>query len=178
MVSRPENNEYKPYFSTYVNLVPEGDLIQILDKQVDETISLLKDLTDDQSHYRYGPDKWTIKEMIGHVADTERIMGYRMLCIARGDTASLPGFDDKVYAINGDFNRLTMGELLENLAVVRKSTILLLKQFTPEAWLRKGNANNSEVTVRALAYIVAGHELHHRRIIKDRYFGSENYPVE
>jgi uncharacterized damage-inducible protein DinB len=170
-----ETTEYAPYYSTYVDLVPEGNMIDILTQQIDETSVILKDVTDQQAHFRYGVGKWSIKEVIGHIADTERIMGYRLLSIARGETAELPGYNDNEYVENAMFNERSLKDLLENLKVIRQSTIQLIKSLPKEAYLRKGKANGSEVTVRALIFIIAGHELHHRNLIKVRYMGSREF---
>lgn len=171
-----EKNEYAPYYSTYVELVPYGDLLNILDQQMAETITLLQDITEQQAHFRYGPGKWDIKEVIGHLADTERIMGFRLLSIARGETIALPGYNDVAYVQNAAFDKQSLEELLQNLTVVRQSTIHLIKSLTGEDWLRRGIANNYEVTARALIVIIAGHEIHHRTIIRDRYISSEAFP--
>lgn len=176
MQKRPEANEYNPYYATYINLLPEGDIIHILEKQMTETNLLLKDISESEGHFRYAPNKWSIKEVIGHIADTERIMAYRLLSIARGEAAPLPGYNDDMYVLRAAFDKQSMQNLLANLAIVRQSTVHLLKSLDREAWLQKGVANNSEVTVRALAYIIAGHELHHRKIIKERYLSSVAYP--
>ncbi|MGG2092261.1 DinB family protein [Bacillus sp. S13(2024)] len=176
MQKRPEANEYNPYYATYINLLPEGDIVHILEGQMKETNLLLKDISESEGHFRYAPNKWSIKEVIGHIADTERIMGYRLLSIARGETAELPGYNDDMYVLRAAFDKQSMQDLLENLTVVRQSTVHLLKSLDKEAWLQRGIANNSEVTVRALANIIAGHELHHRQIIKERYFSSDAYP--
>ena len=117
------------------------------------------------------------KEVIGHIADTERIMAYRLLSIARGETAELPGYNDDMYVLKAAFDKQSMQDLIDNLIVVRHSTVHLLKSLDQDTWLQRGNANKSEVTVRALAYIIAGHELHHLQIIKERYLGSNAYPV-
>ncbi|PEO34402.1 DinB family protein [Bacillus toyonensis] len=171
MQKRPGTNEYNPYYSTYIKLVPDGDIIHILEQQMKETNLLLKDISDSEGHFRYAPNKWSIKEVIGHIADTERIMAYRLLSIARGETAELPGYNDDMYVLRAAFDKQSMQDLLTNLTVVRQSTVHLLKSLDKDAWLQRGIANNSEVTVRALANIIAGHELHHRQIIKVRYFG-------
>ncbi|AFU13578.1 MULTISPECIES: DinB family protein [Bacillus cereus group] len=171
MQKRPDANEYNPYYSTYINLIPNGDIIRILEQQMKETNLLLKDIPDSEGHFRYAPNKWSIKEVIGHIVDTERIMAYRLLSIARGETAELPGYNDDMYVLRA------AQDLLENLTVVRQSTVHLLKSLDKEAWLQRGIANNSEVTVLALANIIAGHELHHRQIIKERYLGSNAYPA-
>lgn len=175
MQKRPGTNEYNPYYSTYIKLVPDGDIIHILEQQMKETNLLLKDISDSEGHFRYAPNKWNIKEVIGHIADTERIMAYRLLSIARGETAELPGYNDDMYVLRAAFDKQSMQDLLENLTVVRQSTVHLLKSLDKDAWLQRGIANNSEVTVRALANIIAGHELHHRQIIKVRYFGANAF---
>ncbi|MBJ8105790.1 MULTISPECIES: DinB family protein [Bacillus cereus group] len=177
MQKRPEANEYNPYYSTYINLIPDGDIIHILEQQMKETNLLLKDISDSDGHFRYAPNKWSIKEVIGHIADTERILAYRLLSIARGETAELPGYNDDMYVLRAAFDKQSMQDLLENLTVVRQSTMYLLKSLDKEAWLQRGIANNSEVTVLALANIIAGHELHHRQLIKERYLGSKAYPA-
>ncbi|MFF2752995.1 DinB family protein [Psychrobacillus sp. NPDC058041] len=171
-----EKNEYAPYYSTYVELVSDGDFIQTLVQQMEETIALLQDISDHQAHFRYAPEKWTLKEVIGHIADTERIMSFRLVSIARGETVALPGYNDNEYVQNASFNKQAVEDLLQNLYIVRQSTIHLIKSLSSEDLLRRGTANNSEVTVRALIVIIAGHELHHRNIIRDRYISSEDYP--
>ncbi|PGD17487.1 DinB family protein [Bacillus toyonensis] len=175
MQKRPGTNEYNPYYSTYIKLVPDGDIIHILEQQMKETNLLLKDISDSEGHFRYAPNKWSIKEVIGHIADTERIMAYRLLSIARGETAKLPGYNDDMYVLRAAFDKQSMQDLLTNLTVVRQSTVHLLKSLDKDAWLQRGIANNSEVTVRALVNIIAGHELHHRQIIKVRYFGANAF---
>ncbi|PEK42014.1 damage-inducible protein DinB [Bacillus toyonensis] len=175
MQKRPGTNEYNPYYSTYIKLVPDGDIIHILEQQMKETNLLLKDISDSEGHFRYAPNKWSIKKVIGHIADTERIMAYRLVSIARGETAELPGYNDDMYVLRAAFDKQSMQDLLTNLTVVRQSTVHLLKSLDTDAWLQRGIANNSEVTVRALANIIAGHELHHRQIIKVRYFGANAF---
>lgn len=177
MQIRPKASEYNFYYATYINLVSDGNIIHILEQQIEETNFLLKEISDSEGLFRYAPTKWSIKEVIGHIADTERIMAYRLLSIARGETAELPGYNDDMYVLKAAFDKQSMKDLLENLIVVRQSTVHLLKSLDKDTWLQKGNANKSEVTVRALAYIIAGHELHHLQIIKERYFGSNRYPV-
>jgi uncharacterized damage-inducible protein DinB len=176
MNQKLESNKYAPYYSTYVKLVPEGEILHILMQQMEESTAYLRDLTEQQARFSYGDGKWTIKEVIGHVADTERIMAYRLLSFARGETVELPGYDDNNYVKNALFNEQSVQQLLQNLMIVRQSTIHLIKSLPSKAYLRRGKANGSEVTVRALMYIIAGHELHHRKIIKQRYMGSEHFP--
>ena len=169
MISKPETNEYPPYYKEYVNHVPDGELLQILDDQQKETKKLLMDLSEEMAEYQYAPGKWTIKEVIGHITDTERIMCYRLLSIARGEKGMLPGYTDDDYVKRGQFNRFSLSDLLHHQALVRQHTILLLSSLDEEAMRQRGNANGSEVTALAIAYIIAGHEMHHRRLIKDRY---------
>ncbi|WP_409303113.1 DinB family protein [Peribacillus sp. SCS-155] len=169
MNRRPEQDEFHSYYSTYVAMVPEGDIITILEKQIEETIDLLEDLSDDQALFRYGEDKWSIKEVLGHVTDTERVFSYRLLSIARGETAALPGYDQNAYVEMASFDNQPLVLLVENFRAVRQSTLYLLKSLNEDTWLLRGNANGSDVTVRALAYMIAGHELHHRRILQERY---------
>ncbi|WP_097160269.1 DinB family protein [Bacillus oleivorans] len=176
MYQRPDTDEYNQHYSNYIRLIPDGDIIEILNNQIDDTITLLQGLKEEQSLFKYGPDKWTIKEVIGHITDTERIMGYRILCIARGETISLPGYDDVAYVRNAHFNKVSITELLDHFKIVRQSTAQLVKSLESNDWLRRGIANNSNVSVRALINLVAGHELHHRKLIKERYIGSDQYP--
>jgi hypothetical protein len=173
----PGIKEYDAYFSRYVNLLPEGDIVAILEQQIKETKILLQNLTETQGLFRYAPNKWSVKEIIGHLTDTERILGYTLLCVARGENKELPRYDKDVYVQNGAFDKQTINELLLNLTIVRNATSQLLKSLNPEDWLRRGIANGSEVTVRALASILAGHELHHCNIMKEFYFGSNKFPL-
>jgi hypothetical protein len=176
MINRPEKDEYAPYYLPYVNAVPEGDIISILTKQLEDTKLLLKEVTEEQGKFHYAPGKWSIKEVVGHMTDTERIMAYRLMSIARGETVSLPGFDESLYVANSSFNDQAFEQLLEHFSVVRDSTLVLLQSLNEDAWLRKGLANNTGVTVRGIAYIIAGHAMHHCKIIKERYLESKDFP--
>jgi uncharacterized damage-inducible protein DinB len=175
---RPEIGEYDSYFSRYINLVPDGDILDILEQQNKETNTLLKDISDTQGQFKYSSNKWSVKEVIGHLTDTERILGYTLLCIARGEAQSLPSYDKNVYVKSAAFDKQSLEDLLANLTTVRKSTLQLLKSLNSEDWLRRGRANGSEVTVRALVIILVGHELHHRKIIKEFYIGSKDFPLK
>ena len=166
---RPEPGEYAPFYQPYIALVPASDLLATLALQSREWKSLLAGLTDAQAEFRYEPGKWSIKEVVGHVADTERIFAYRILRIARGDQTPLSGFEQDDYVREGNFVARKLTDLLDEFASVRHSTLALLRSFGPQAWTRRGNANQREVTVRALGFIIAGHERHHRAIIEQRY---------
>jgi hypothetical protein len=169
MHQRPATNEYAPYFENYVKIVPQGDLLLILPQQLKETVSLLRDVTDADGEYRYDSGKWSLKEVIGHMSDTERIMGYRLLRIARGDQTPLSGFDENLFVQSASFGLRSVQDLTEDLASVRQNTLNLLYGLTDEAWMRAGVVNETHVTVRAIGYIIAGHELHHRQVLEERY---------
>lgn len=168
-VVRPAKSEYDPYYHRYISLVPDDDVLVALDQQLSETLILLRSLSEQHGTFRYEPGKWSAKEVLGHLIDTERIMSYRALCIARSDRTPLPGFEQDDYVKAGAFDHRTVGNLAREFEQVRRSTISLFRNLEPNAWERIGIANNVEVSVRALAYIIAGHELHHKAILKDRY---------
>ncbi|HMV48768.1 MAG TPA: DinB family protein [Blastocatellia bacterium] len=169
MNTKPATNEYAPYYDKYVSVVPEGDIVGTLEQQLAATQSLLRDLPEERGTDRYAPDKWSIKELFGHIIDTERIMSYRALRIARGDATPLPGFEQDGYITHGNFNARSLSDLAAELETVRRATLFLFKNLSDEAWLRRGVASENEITVRALAYIIAGHELHHLEILRSRY---------
>lgn len=168
-MERPLEGEYGAHFEPYVRIVPDGNIIDMLAARAGETESLIASLSETQAEHRYAPGKWSVKEVIGHMVDTERIMAYRLLRIARGDRTPLAGFDENEFVKGASFSLRSPAELSEDYAAVRRSTLTLLRGLTEEAWLRTGVANNSELTVRALAYIIAGHELHHLHIMRERY---------
>ncbi len=168
-VARPAADEYAPYFGRYIALVPEGDVLDVLRRQVDDTAALVGKLSDRDADFRYADGKWSIKEVIGHVADTERIMAYRALCFARGETASLPGFDENAYVAHAKFGGRTLDDLVAELRMVRAATVPLFAGLDTEELLRRGTANNRAYSVRSVAYIVAGHERHHASILAERY---------
>lgn len=168
-VLRPIKSEYDPYYERYIKLVPEEDILITLDQQLSETQILLRSISEQHGSFRYEPGKWSVKEVLGHLIDSERIMSYRALRIARGDRTPIPGFEQDDYVKNGAFDERSVPSLGREFEQVRRSTISLFRNLEPEAWERRGTANNVEVSVRALAYIVAGHELHHKALLKDRY---------
>ncbi len=169
MSNRPAKDEYAPYYETYISLVPEGSLESTLTKQLEETTRMLLAISEEQANHRYASGKWSLKEVLGHITDTERIMSYRLLRIARGDKTPLAGFDEEAFVKGASFSSCAWSELLEDYIAVRRSTLTLLRGLSEEAWNRRGVANNSELSARALAYIICGHELHHRRVIQERY---------
>lgn len=169
MKAKPAADEYASYYSKYTSLVPDGDIVTALAEQVETTLALLRTLTDEQGNSRYAPGKWSIKELIGHIIDAERIFAYRALRIARGDQTPLPGFEQDDYIPNANFDARQLADLAAEFETVRQSTLFLLRNLSEEAWLRRGVASDNPVSVRALAHIIAGHELHHMEILRSRY---------
>jgi hypothetical protein len=168
-VLRPQPSEYAAYYEKYVALVPGADVMAALETQQMLTTQLLAARSEREGNFRYAPDKWTLKEVIGHVVDAERVFSYRALRIGRGDATPLSSFEQDSYVANGNFNERALADLADEYDHVRNATLSLYQGFTGEAWGRRGTASNNEVTVRALAFIIAGHELHHRRILEEKY---------
>jgi hypothetical protein len=169
MTKRPDSTEFAPEYAKYISLVPDGDIVAILVRQFDTTCALLSPLPEEGAAYAYAPGKWSIKELIGHVLDAERILAYRALCIARNDKTPLPGFEQDDYVAGANFNARSLSSLLEEFKAVRNATVQLFTHFTDEQWQRRGTANQLEITARALAYGIAGHELHHADVLRTRY---------
>jgi hypothetical protein len=170
MNKRPESSEYGDFYAKYVALVPEeGELVSILGEQSVRTFAFLEELSEEQGNYRYAPEKWSIKQMIGHLTDNERIMSYRLLRIARGDGTPLAGYEENDYVQAGDFDRFSMKEMLAHFKIVRGSTLALLASLPEESWTRTGTANHAPMSVRAQACVLIGHELHHLNVLKERY---------
>ncbi|MCM3123209.1 DinB family protein [Mesobacillus sp. AQ2] len=169
MLKRPDLEEFPVYMRSYVQLIPEGDIIQILNGQMASTQEIFSAVTEKQAEYRYAEGKWTLSEVLGHLTDTERIMNYRILRIARGDKSPLMGFDENEYVQEASFNERPIADLLEDYQNVRRATISLLKGLPQKSLQNKGNANGFEVTVETIAYMIAGHELHHIKIIQEKY---------
>ena len=169
-IARPEPGEYAPHYEKYIALVVGEDILTILDQQRRQTMLLLSGRDEDEGNFRYAPDKWSAKEILGHLCDTERIFAYRALRFSRGDSTPLAGFEQDDYVRNGPFANHPLSDLVEEFIAVRRATLSLLRSLDEAAWMRRGVANNNEVSVRGLAYIIAGHELHHRRILEEKYF--------
>ena len=167
---RPEPGEYAPFYETYVSKVQGGDVMSQLESQRLQTAQLFAASSERDGNFRYAPGKWTIKEVVGHLSDSERIFSYRALRIARGDQTPLPGFEQDDYVKNGNFAEQSVADLVAEFGSVRAATLALFRSLNAEAWSRRGTASEKPVTVRALAFIIAGHELHHREILKERYF--------
>ena len=171
-IGRPQPGEYAPYYDRYISLVQGEDIVDTLDQQRRQMMLLLSGRDEQDGDFRYAPDKWSAKEVLGHICDTERVFAYRALRIARGDTTPMEGFEQDDYVRNGPFAERPLEDLVEDFISVRRATMCLLRNLDEAAWLRRGIANKNEVTVRALAYTIAGHELHHRRILQEKYFAK------
>jgi hypothetical protein len=171
-IDRPQSGEYAPYYDRYISLVAGDDVLKTLDQQRREMMLLLSCRDDADGDFRYAPEKWSAKEVLGHICDTERVFVYRALRISRADATPMEGFEQDNYVRNGPFANRPLADLVEDFIAVRRATLSLLRNLDEAAWLRRGVANKNEVTVRALAYIIAGHELHHRRILEEKYFAA------
>lgn len=166
---RPDSTEYGSWYAGYVSLVPEEDVLSAIETQSSETQKLLSSLDEAKAGHRYAEGKWSVKEVIGHVTDAERVFGYRALCISRGEQQPLPGFDEKEYMANATFDAWKVGDLAEMYALGRRANIVMFRNLPDEAWTRRGIASDNPVSVRALAYIIVGHERHHLKVLRERY---------
>jgi hypothetical protein len=169
MARRPAANEYPAFFDTYIRLVEEADLGEIMARQIDETMTYYRGLSEAQAGYRYAPDKWSVKQVLGHLADTERVMQYRALGVARGDQTSFPGFEQDDYVATAGSDVRPWSSLLDELKAVRQSSVHLFRALDDTALDRVGKVNQKAMTARALGYVIVGHERHHLALLKDRY---------
>jgi len=169
MNQRPNTTEYAAYYHTYVGKVPDGNIVNLLEKQMNSTLELLKGLSETQGNHRYEESKWSIKELVNHILDTERVFAYRALCISRGDQTPLPGFSQDDYVAAFDADARSMEALIEEFEAIRRATTTLFKSYNEEMLLRIGTASDYPVSVRALGFIILGHELHHINILTERY---------
>jgi DinB superfamily len=166
---RPKSNEYAPYYEKYVSLVNENNIVSAMINQADELKQIFSQITDAQGLYAYAEGKWTIKEVLGHLIDGERVFAYRAYRISRNDKTQLASFEQDDYIANGYFNDTKIADLIEEFYLLRKANTIFLNNLTEEAWLYTGTASEATVSVRALAYIMVGHVRHHTNILKDRY---------
>ena len=168
MIAVPDRTEAADYYFTYINQV-QGDLLGILEAQSDETTTLLRGVSEEQSRYRYAPDKWSIREALGHVNDAERLFVFRAFWFARGFDSPLPSFEQDVAARAARADERTLSSHLEEFRSIRAATLSFFRSLSEEAWMRRGMASGNPFSVRALAYITAGHVVHHNRILRERY---------
>lgn len=169
MVGKPDKSEYVPYYERYIELVQGEDILKFLSAQIDSTVWYLRTLSDTQGDFRYAPDKWCVKEVVGHMIDTERVFAYRALSIARQDKASLPGFEQDDWVRTAGSGGQQLAELTSEFECVRRSNLYFFQHLERDAWQRRGIASGREFTVRAIAYIIAGHERHHLQILQTKY---------
>jgi DinB superfamily len=170
-MQKPSGNEYpqNKYFSYYIEQVDYQNVIEALTVNKDVVIDLFKNMSEEQKNFRYEVGKWSPYEILGHLTDTERIFGYRALCIARGEKKPLPGFDENEYADAARFSEVSFESLLEQYRLVREGSLALFKTFTDEVASQVGNANGNPVSAKALIWMIAGHEIHHLRVLKEKY---------
>ena len=171
MISRPADNEHAPFYATYISKVPDGDLLNFMELQPDEFNGLINDLTDEQAIEPPAPGKWSVKQVLGHLCDTERIMGYRALRFARADKTEIEGFEQDDYVAAANSNARSATELLAELKSVRGATLSLLESLTTAESERSGMANGKSISVRALAYVIAGHAQHHLELLRKQLAG-------
>jgi uncharacterized damage-inducible protein DinB len=168
-MTRPNPTDYAAPHAGYVDLVDEDDILSAMQEQSSSTQKLLAGLDESRAAYRYGEGKWSVKEVIGHIVDSERIMGYRALCVARGESQSLPGYDENDYVANASFDSWKLGDLAEAYALARRANLVFFHNLPDEAWSRRGTANQYPVSVRGLAYVIVGHERHHLKVLREKY---------
>ncbi len=168
-MTRPTPSEYSPYHAAYVALVPEEDVLSAMEQQSSVMQKVLASLDETRGAYRYAEGKWSVKEVIGHIVDAERIFGFRALAIARGEAQPLPGFDENAYVENASFEDWKLGQLAELYALVRRANIVFYGNLRDETWDRRGTASDVAVSVRGLAYVIVGHDRHHLKVLHERY---------
>lgn len=171
-IERPAAHEYDPYYAGYIDRVEGKQLLEVMRRQQSRVLDLLTGLSEEQASHRYAPDKWSIKQVIGHLMDTERVFVYRALSIARGEKQSLPGFEQDEYVASGGFDVRTVESLRDEYQAVRSATIAFFASLDDASWLDTGTANEVNVSVRAIGYIIPGHEAHHLSIIEKRYLSG------
>ncbi|HWM94668.1 MAG TPA: DinB family protein [Thermoanaerobaculia bacterium] len=166
---RPEPREYADYAQPDIDVVEGDDAVEVLLRQGKQTVALFQEFGEPNGNVSYAPGKWTVKQVLGHLADDERIFAYRALCVARGDSRPLPGFDENAYAVAARFENRSLADLLADFEAVRHASVTLFRGLDTEAWLRRGIVNGYSASPRGLAFHIAGHELHHLRILRERY---------
>ncbi len=169
MTRPPEKSEAAPYYFTYIDKVPKGDIRDVLEKQLGEAIALFSGISEERSRHRYAPDKWSIRQVLNHVSDAERVFLYRALWFARGFPDPLPSFDEKISAGGARADDIPWARHIEEFRSLRSSSVAFFRNLPDEAWTRKGIASGNSFTVNALAYVVAGHLAHHVGILRERY---------
>jgi len=168
-IPQPLPGDHAPYYGKYIDPVLDSDILSILSTQIDEAQTLLQPLDKKVTLHRYAPGKWSVKELLGHLIDTERLFLYRATSIARADPAELPGMDEDTWVAAADFDRIPLADLLDEFVNLRRSTVRFFAALSPEALACAGTANNNRIVVRAIPYITAGHAAHHLEVLRTRY---------
>ena len=168
-MGRPAETEYAPFYARYVALVPETDILAVLEQQVEEIRRLAASVPPERETWRYAEGKWSVRQVLGHLVDGERVFGYRAFSFSRGETAALPSFDENQYVAAARSDAIPLRETVDELALVRRSNLQVLRRLAPPEWERVGTASGHPVTVRALAWVMAGHPRHHVAILRERY---------
>lgn len=168
-MNRPEKKEYAEFYETYVSLVPETDVVAALENQIADLQNLFADVSDEKAQFRYAEGKWSVKELLGHIIDGERVFSYRALRISRKDETPLAGFEENKYVANSNFGNTKLADLIAEFSSLRHSNVLFFNNLSDQAWSNTGTASDATVSVRALAYIMVGHVRHHARILRERY---------
>jgi uncharacterized damage-inducible protein DinB len=168
-IPRPAADEFAPYYSRYISQVPDGNLLTLLAEQGRGTATLLRTLPEEQWHFRYAPGKWSVLEVLCHIADTERVFAYRALTFARGDTTPMPSFDENMWAPNAGADARSMTDLVDEFVAVRAATVALFGGLSDQQLARRGTASGQTMSARAAAWVIAGHERHHQGLLHERY---------
>ncbi len=171
-IPQPHPSDHASYYGKYINPVLDSDILSILSTQIDEAQTLLQPLDEKVALHRYAPNKWSVKELLGHLIDTERLFLYRATSIARADSSDLPGMDEDAWVAAADFDRIPLADLLDEFLNLRRSTVRFFAALSPEALTRAGTANGNRIVVRAIPYITAGHAAHHLEVLRTRYLSD------
>ena len=173
-IAFPEADEYAPYYQAYLDTLPEGNVLDILEQQMQEVVTIIMESSDEQLDHRYAEGKWSVREVIGHCIDTERVFAYRGLAFARGETAALPGYDGKAYVEHAAFPLRSRESLAGEYEAQRLASLFLFETWDEAAQLRRGNADGKQLSARAIPWVIAGHERHHLSVIRERYFTKQD----
>lgn len=166
---RPASGDYGQYFERYVSLVPDGRIVWTLENGQAQMVSLFGQVTADKAGFRYADGKWSVRELLGHIIDTERVFAYRALRISRNDATPLSPFDQDLFVTGADFDRIRLADLIDEFVIVRQATLMLFRHLSAEAWDRRGAVGDHPLTPRAAAWIIAGHQLYHEILLRERY---------
>lgn len=169
ITGRPAESEYAPFYAGYVSLVPEDDIVAALREQTAEITAIARGIPPERETFRYAPEKWSLRELFGHMVDAERVFGYRLFCISRGEEQPLPGFDEKSYVARSDYDGRPLPDIVEELVLVRDANLSIVERLDERTVHRAGVANGVSITVRALLFVLTGHVRHHLKVLEERY---------